>query len=399
MGPARCGSPSRLTTSRASSWVSGARPSNGSHPGNFSGAPHAALRSLLCANRLALPDWQLYCQLVRKPLAAARRSLSGGWLTWLVSNLAIAQTPASTAPAHEPPFSVAVERDDLAVSCPDLPWFTTRIASHAGKAGHAGNFEITLTKRGDAWHARIQRWEQSRSLPAAERVLQDRSPACGPLAEAVALTIAILADDYAKGTEPQAVQDSAADSGDKPPLPSTPATPTAQSKKSGPKVWVGAGGGAAMSWISPIAPVLGFSVALDSVNLRQGLRLMLTPQQNFELDPGRIVVQAWLATVFSCLQLTQAHLGAALCATADVSLLRASAKGFDDAKSSTRIYEAVGLEAQPSWYLSDNVRLSAALAALLPVTRESFSVTGRGTAYVPPELNWRILLFSEIGAF
>lgn len=335
---------------------------------------------------------------MRKPLAAAR-SLSGGCLTLLVSKLAIAQAPASTAPDSEPPFSVAVERDDLALSCPDLPWFTARIASHAGKAGHAGHFEITLAKRGDAWQARIQRWEQSRNMPAAERVLQDRSPTCGPLAEAAALTIAILADDYAKGTEPQAVPVPAADSGDKPALRSAPATPTAQTKTIGPKVWVGAGGGPAMSWISPIAPVIGFTVALDSVNLRQGLRFMLTPQQNFELDPGRVVVQAWLATVFSCLQLTPGRFGGAVCATADVSLLRASAKGFDDAKSSTRIYEAFGLEAQPSWYLSDNVRLSAALAALVPVSQESFSVTGRGAAYVPPELNWRILLISEIGTF
>jgi hypothetical protein len=57
------------------------------------------------------------------------------------------------------------------------------------------------------------------------------------------------------------------------------------------------------------------------------------------------------------------------------------------------------LEAQPSWYLSDIVRLSAALAAVAPVNRESFSVTGRGMAYDPPPLNWRVLLISEIGIF
>jgi hypothetical protein len=342
---------------------------------------------------------------VRKPLAAARKSLPGGCLTLLLSKLAIAQAPASTTPASDPTFNLAVERDDLAANCPDLPWFTARIASHAGKVRHAGSFKITLTRRADAWHARIQRWEPSRSMPAAERGLQDRSPSCEPLAEAVAITVAILADDFAKGVEPQA-DGSDSDSGDKLPLRPAPVaptvssvsvTPTEHAKKS--KVWVGAGGGPAMSWIAPIAPVVGFSVALDSVNLRQGLRLMLTPEQNFALDPGRVVVQAWLATVFSCLQVTQRQLGAALCATVDASLLRASASGFDDAKPSTRIYEAVGLEAQPSWYLSDNVRISAAFAALLPVTRESFSVTGRGAAYVPPGLNWRILLFSEIGVF
>src|SRR3954451_13246860 len=83
---------------------------------------------------------------VRKPLAAARRSLAAGCFTLLVSKLAFAQTPASPPPDSEPSFSIVVERDDLAGSCPDLSWFTARIASHAGKVGHAGHFEITLAK-------------------------------------------------------------------------------------------------------------------------------------------------------------------------------------------------------------------------------------------------------------
>ena len=57
------------------------------------------------------------------------------------------------------------------------------------------------------------------------------------------------------------------------------------------------------------------------------------------------------------------------------------------------------MEAQPTWNVSDGYRISVVLGALLPFTRESFSVVGRGVAYVPPQLNWRILVFSEIGAF
>src|SRR5258708_20958026 len=98
-------------------------------PATFPAHPTPRIRLLPFPNRLALPYGQLYCQPVRKPLAAARRSLSCGWLTWLVSNLAIAQTPASTAPASQPPFTLPVERDDLAATSPDLPWFTPRIAA------------------------------------------------------------------------------------------------------------------------------------------------------------------------------------------------------------------------------------------------------------------------------
>jgi hypothetical protein len=311
----------------------------------------------------------------------------------LTSNFAIAQTSAPSVAESEPAFSVVVERDDTAVSCPDLPWFTEQIASHAGSAGHAGHFKVALSKRGEAWQARIQRWEQNRTSLEAPRVIQDRSPACQPLAEAVALTIAILADDTAQRAEAQPPP-KPIDTTPKPP----PVTPTGD-KPHAAKIWVGAGGGVAMSWISPIAPVLGFSLGVDAFSFRQGLRLMVSTEQKFTLDPGHVFVQAWLATVFSCLQRSQDHFGAALCATADAGMLRASADGFDQGEPSTRNYEGVGLEAQPSWYISDSYRISAALGVLLPISRESFSVTGKGVAYIPPQLNWRVLVFSEIGAF
>ena len=178
-----------------------------------------------------------------------------GCLTMLVSKLVIAQVaptpPAPSTVESEPPFSVVIERDDLAVSCPDLPWFTERIASHAGKAGHAGQFKATLTKRGEAWQARIQRWEQNSSSFEAPRVLEDRSPTCEPLAEAAALTIAILADDTAQRAEPPKPVE-------EPPKKLPPVTPPVTPKsdgKRGVKVWVGAGGGVAMHWIAPVAPV------------------------------------------------------------------------------------------------------------------------------------------------
>lgn len=284
----------------------------------------------------------------------------------------------------------------MAVSCPDVVWFEERIASHAGQAGYAGIFKISLSRRGAAWYARIQRWEKNRTAPAAERVLQDGSLACEPLAEAVALTVAILADDYAQRAEPR----SAAVVESRPETPRRVAPPLlSRPTVSDNKVWVGAGGGAAGSFIAPVAPILGFSVAFDSASLRQRLRIMLTTEHKFELAPGRVVVQAWLVSALSCARFSTGSFGAGLCGAFDAAMLRASAEGFGNGKPSTERYAALGLEAQPSWDISPSYRMSAALAALVPFTRESFSVTGRGVAYVPPPLNWRILVFSEIGAF
>ena len=333
---------------------------------------------------------------VWKPRAAARKFLPGGTFTLLICGLAHADPAPPTASHTEPSFSVEVERDDSAQTCPEQDWFRARIASHAGQAGQAGDFRVTLTRHSDAWQARIERWEQSSSAPAAARVLRDRSSACQPLAEAVAVTIAILADDVAKHAEPEvAPQPAAVEQPAKDVAPDKPAP----SADSGSKVWVGAGGGGTMAFISPLAPLLGFGIGLDSLRLRQSLRVMLTTEQKFELAPGRVVVQAWLATVLSCLRFKQDHLGAALCGVVDVAMLRASAEGFAEGTPSTRAYGAAGLEVQPSWYVSDSYRISAALAALVPFTQESFSVTGKGVAYIPPKVSWRVLLLSEIGAF
>ncbi|HKY40297.1 MAG TPA: hypothetical protein VJN18_30390 [Polyangiaceae bacterium] len=326
-----------------------------------------------------------------------RKSLGFGGAALLISKLTAAQPAATAEAASEQRFSVALETDERAASCPDQAWFEGRIASYSGQAGHAGRYRIVLSRRGEAWHARIQRLEGDRETPASERVLQDRSTACEPLAEAAALTVALLAEDFAQKEEEVAAPEPAAPPSTRAPDPvEVPADPNERSSYS---VWVGAGGGAALSWISPAAPVLGFGLALDSLHLRQGVRLMLTTEQQFELAPGRVFVQAWLASAFSCLQVEPGRFGAALCATLDGSMLRASAEGFDEGRPSTRFYGGAGIEVQPSWFISDSYRLSAAFSALLPFKRESFSVSGRGVAYVPPSVNWRVLLISELGAF
>jgi hypothetical protein len=320
--------------------------------------------------------------------------LPRGFLTLLIGRLAAAQ-PAAVVAQPPPAFALAIEKDELAAACPELPWFRERIAAHAGPAGQAGDFAVELSRKSEAWYARIQSRARAGEAATAERVLRDRSPGCGPLAEAVVITIAILADDVAQHAEPSVAPQS------EPP-------PVAVEKAAGVRpiprdsrhqLWLGAGGGITMAWISPLAPALGFGLGFETAHTRHGVRLMLTTEQKFELVPGRVVVQAWLGTAFSCAQLTNRRFGAALCATFDASLLRASAEGFDEGQPSSRSYGALGIEVQPSWYVSDSYRISAVIAALAPFSRESFSVIGRGVAYIPPSLNWRVLLFSEIGTF
>ena len=340
---------------------------------------------------LALHGRWIYGARVWSARTRARKFLSGGTFALTLSGAALAQSPL-TATHTAANFSLELAREQQASDCPDAAWFRARVASHAGPAGQAGTFKVTLGRRSGAWRGKIQRWEPNSDAPAAERVLSDRSTACEPLAEAVAVTVAILADDFAQHPEPA------------PPTPPAPPPKVAapvvlEPAPSDTRVWVGAGGGATLSFISPLAPLLGFGLGLDTTHLRQGVRVMLTTEQKFELPPGSVVVQAWLLTVLSCWRFKEGDFGAAVCGNVDGAMLRASAEGFSDGKSTTRRYGAAGLELQPSLYIGKSYRISAAAGALLPFTRESFSVTGKGVAYVPPAVTWRVLLLSEIGAF
>jgi hypothetical protein len=154
-----------------------------------------------------------------------------------------------------------------------------------------------------------------------------------------------------------------------------------------------------LGWIAPTAPALGFSAAVESPHWRSALRLMLTTEQSFEVDPGRVIVQGWLVTLLTCARTARGQVGGALCAALDAAMLRANGQGYAEATPVTRGYGAAGLELQPTWTIAGAYRISAAFGALLPFTQESFSVSGVGVAYIPPPLNWRALLFLELGAF
>lgn len=340
--------------------------------------------------RLAFCECEPYGLRVRKLLAAA-------------GALLIAQHAAAQAPAGHhglAPFELHVQKDELAARCPDEAWFAERVAAHTGGAATAGRFEIVLTKQDAAWHARIVRWEAPDAAPA-ERTLHDASAACEPLAEAVALTVALLADDAVARVEP-------------PPPPIEPIEPivvvepppvsTAAPQRDAPEargveLWLGAGAGGAVAFIAPVAPLLGAGLALDAGHFRAGMRVMLATEQAFELEPGRVMVHGWLGTLLGCFASTPRTAGIALCAALDGGLLHGSATGFEREDPSTRLYAAAGVEAQPSLYLGRGLRLTAVLGAGLPLYRESFSVTGRGVAYRPPVVNLRALIAIEVALF
>lgn len=344
-----------------------------------------AKRSAFAA--LAIELCRTYCRAVWFRHTAARKFLSGGILCWLWSSNAWAGETGAEA------IAIDVRRDESAEDCPDSSWFRGRLAEQRGETQQRGDFTVSLSRKGDTFRATIQRWQDGERI-AAERVLADRSTSCAPIAEAVAVTLAILAEDFAR-EQARAPEPPPAPKVVSPPAQPAPVPPPPSSIR----LWVGAGAGAYGAFISPAAPAFALGIALDSRSLRQGLRGSFTMPQRFELGPGRVVVQAWLITMLSCVRLARGTAGLALCAAFDAGQLRGTSEGFTDTSPGMRSYEALGLELQPSWNFAERGRISAVLGGLLPFTRESFSVTGLGAAYVPPAVGWRALFFSELAVF
>jgi hypothetical protein len=292
---------------------------------------------------------------------------------------------------------VEVERDPSAASCPDLPWFQAEITRHLHGAGASGDFAIELSRPAGYWQAVIHIQPHAEGAATTTRALNDRSASCGPLSQAAAITIAILAEDHAQ--EPRAQPPSPVPAAPPAPEQATRAPASPRRADRALSLWIGGGGGLTIGWIAPTAPALGFSAALESPHWRSALRLMLTTEQTFDIDPGRVIVQGWLMTLLTCARAARGQVSGALCAALDAAVLRAGGQGYAEATPATRGYGAVGLELQPSWTIASRYRISAALGGLLPFTQESFSVSGVGVAYIPPPLNWRALLLVELGAF
>lgn len=340
---------------------------------------------------LALEATSTYYRVVRvvwKPAARARQLLCGGCLTLLLTKPTLAQIAATSV---EEPLRLQVEKSEAARACPSAEWFEARVLAHTPATGIAGNYSIDLSRtEQQRWRARIVRLAADGST-LAERVLEDSGPSCVPLAEASALTVAILADSTASTVQ-------LAPPPEPKPEPPRPAPVVVPAEEPPLRGFAGVGAGLSTGMIAPLAPMFGIGLGLDTRYLSPGFRLMMTTKQHFDLGPGSATVQAWIASASVCLHPALSRLSPALCATADAGVLHGSAEGFDDVRPSSRPHEAFGLEARGTWY-ADGYRLSASLGGALPVSRESFSVAGLGTAYVPPALSFQAQLFCEIGIF
>jgi hypothetical protein len=298
------------------------------------------------------------------------------WIgVWTAASVAHAQ-----AQAVEP---LRVERELGSETCPDAAELAARVQAIRGQAPAAeSSYFVQFARLGRVYSAVLRSGTDGSSL----RNLESPAADCAALAQATAVTLALLFDADAARVQTAPVPAAplpAAPPEPPPPAAATPEPPPPPRSKLG----VSIGAGLAEGVLRPWAPALLGEVAFVHADLRLGLGAWWIPLQDSKLGPGTIALGLVAASTRVCYAaFRRPWLQVEGCSGFALGSISAAASGFmDRAQDKHRLFAALPLElafgqASPhaSW------QLSAAL--LLPFRRNQFSIDGLGRVYDTPAL-------------
>jgi hypothetical protein len=323
------------------------------------------------------------------------RLASIAWLGAACALSAHALGQAAAAP-------VQVARGAGAEACPDGAALNERVRALRGAGAEPASeaYAVAFAREPDGFAASI------RAPGGAERVLRDRSDSCAGLAQATAVTLALLLDPAARARVPDSdpaepsQPGSAAQSTAPAPLPAPRAAvalPPASDRSARDRAADAAdgatrapdrvrgslalGGAGLVGVVRIVSPALAAEVGIEAGGLHAGLGALWAPPQTIDLAPGTVREWMWSGIARVCAPLWRAPmLGLAGCSGLHLSALHAEARGYTRDGGATRHGIALPLELALSsppaafgWELG--------VAALLPLRRDDFRVDGAGVAY------------------
>jgi hypothetical protein len=285
-----------------------------------------------------------------------------------------------------PPAGVAVSRSTDAPDCPDAATLAVSVADIRGVpslvttrgADTRLQFEVEVT-RNRSGYAAVIRASGSRS---GERRIADIGEDCSGLAQALAVTIAIILDDE---------RDAPAD-----PVPTTAEwaprkTSTAQPPVAPPRksIWrpyaLGVGTVGVLESVA-FGPSVGLSLDLGQALIGADA-LWLLPR-TFDLPPGRVDVSLVAASVYGCWRAgaIESEPWVGVCAHVSAGSLGGSADGFTTNKSARRPWIAPGIGTIAGGPLVGSIEWFAQGKLYVPVHEERFVIDNVGTAHTTPPL-------------
>jgi hypothetical protein len=280
---------------------------------------------------------------------------------------------------------LSLSRAAQAMDCPDsasLAGSVERILGRPVFAAEPGQppvfVEVSFTRDGADYEGSV------RLVGAKEgvRVLRDPGPGCGALAEAMAVTVALLLDNEprraASPASPPPV--SAA-----PPTPASAAPPPPEAPLAGDplraEAWLTAGG--ALGQVGAASAALGAEALVGRRRLGSLALggLWITPREQ-PLGPGSVRVSLTSGYLRACASVAEiGSAQASICGGPEVGLLSGDSSGFRVRSPATMTWVALGLGAQLNGELGARLLWGLRASAVVPVRQQSFSVAFVGVGY------------------
>jgi hypothetical protein len=308
-----------------------------------------------------------------------RRSVVSARLTWLG---VWAFASGASAQGHEP---LQVERQAGAESCPDAVALAGRVSAIRGQspAGDSRYF-VQFAHAGRSFSALLRSAADGSSVRSLESTAAD----CGPLAQAAAVTLALLFDAEAAAEEPapepaEVVPEPASEPPQQEPSPPSAAgAPRPRRMQLGVAIGAGMAQGVLRRW----APTLLGEVAVAIDRLRFGLGAWWIPAHDSKLAPGVIELGLIAGSARVCyLAFSRSWLQVEGCSGFGVGSISAAASGFADSQTKHRLFAALPLELTLG-QASDHASWQLSAALLIPFTRHQFGIDGLGLVYDTPAL-------------
>lgn len=273
-------------------------------------------------------------------------------LSWAVLLPIAAALPAAAAL----PVEISVQRAPAAEECPgpaELRAAVDRIVQSPAGNGPAIVARVEFRRAEAGFEAQVL----LEGPKPGERRLTDTGSSCAPLAQAVAVTLALLLDD----------------------APAAPAASPAPLEPGG-ALWLSAGPGLGVSAETTLS--VGGAVALSWPRWSVHAGGVYLVPRDAELAPGRVTVGLSWGELLLCRAL---HGGASfrldVCADGAAGWLSGHGQGYPSSTDAGFVWLAAGAAVRLGGTLGSRWLWGAAARALLPLGRHSFSVENAGTAY------------------
>jgi len=302
-------------------------------------------------------------------------------LVWV--GISLTAVVASARADSSQGISFDLARGPGAELCPDHDSLAAqveqRLAQASPHAPIADKVAITIVHAGDAYVASLSILSPD-GLDGGTRSLVDTGQDCAGLAEALSLTLAMIADGRPlfPAKPPDVAAPPPAPIPPPKPLPPTPVAPPSPAIH---RFWdLGTGILGASNLLG--APTIGYGVDVawhPRPHLVIGVKGIWLPARTIQTTDGgqtKVSIEAGLARACWGILPFGGRFFPALCGELGAGVLQGSSQGYLDAKSATRPWFAAGASANAGISVSKNWSLAAQAGALFPLRNEQFTIGG-----------------------